>query len=122
MDRERGGVVRSLTPHLPWTDWLDALDARSVSPQVVRFSPKGLEMGATNLTYCHIWVPDRRKRQRGRMDFKTGATTSKLWEKASFSQKPKNTMGLGQVLWSKDLRDIIDTAISTTTAVEVAVS
>ncbi|MPC71815.1 hypothetical protein E2C01_066105 [Portunus trituberculatus] len=31
-------------------------------------------------------------------------------------------MALGQALWSKDLCDIIDTAISTATAVEVAVS
>ncbi|MPC92704.1 hypothetical protein E2C01_087809 [Portunus trituberculatus] len=26
-----------------------------------------------------------------------------LWEKASFSQKPKNVMALGQTLWSRDL-------------------
>ncbi|MPC57505.1 hypothetical protein E2C01_051486 [Portunus trituberculatus] len=52
-----------------------------------------------------------------------GVTISRLvWEKASFSQKLKNVMALGQTLWSKDLRDIKDTAISTATAVEVAVS
>ena len=31
-------------------------------------------------------------------------------------------MARGQTIWSKDLRDIIDTAISIATAVEIAVS
>ncbi|MPC45396.1 hypothetical protein E2C01_039094 [Portunus trituberculatus] len=34
----------------------------------------------------------------------------------------KNIMARGQTRWSKDLREIIDSAISTTTPVEVAVS
>ncbi|MPC59908.1 hypothetical protein E2C01_053937 [Portunus trituberculatus] len=44
-----------------------------------------------------------------------------IGEEASFFQKPKNIMDRGQKLWSEDLRERTDTAISTATPVEVAV-
>ncbi|MPC28642.1 hypothetical protein E2C01_021851 [Portunus trituberculatus] len=43
-------------------------------------------------------------------------------EKASFPKVPKHIMARGQARWSEDLREIIDTAISTATLVEVAMS
>ncbi|MPC09760.1 hypothetical protein E2C01_002378 [Portunus trituberculatus] len=48
--------------------------------------------------------------------------TINIGEKASYPQVLKNIMALVQALWSEDLRELKDTAISTATAVEVALS
>ncbi|MPC24132.1 hypothetical protein E2C01_017204 [Portunus trituberculatus] len=52
-------------------------------------------------------------------------TRDLIWgigEEASFPEVPKNIMARGRTCWSEDFREIIATAISTATEVEVAVS